>query len=347
MSFIDLRSDTVTQPTEAMRKVMATAKVGDDEYREDPSVIALEQLAAEKLGTEAALFTSSGTQSNLIAILTHCQRGDEYILGNESHIFKREGGGPSVLGGIQPMPLEFCSDGTMKLDEIENAVKQMETHLLRTRLLCLENTETGKPVPIDFQSNAQKLAKKHGFKTHLDGARLFNAAVKMEIPVINISKFYDSIAICLSKGLGAPVGSVLCSTREFIQKARRWRKILGGGMRQAGIIAAAGVYALENNIERLAEDHYNAEILTEGLQQIEEINIGEYSAQTNMVFLSMDHMLSLNIKKDLIQQGIKLNIGGRMRMVTHLNISRKDVLKVIESLKTSIFKNKPAGSLSN
>ncbi|MFW6055107.1 MAG: low-specificity L-threonine aldolase, partial [Thermodesulfobacteriota bacterium] len=258
MKPIDLRSDTVTRPSPEMLAAMNRAEVGDDVYGEDPSVNHLEALAAEKLGTEAALFVSSGTQGNLLGVMTHCTRGDEYIVGQKAHTYRLEGGGAAVLGGIQPQPLDFEPDGTLDLIKVASFIKPDDIHCARTRLLCLENTMGGTPLPLEYLGQAARLAKKHRLNTHLDGARIFNAAVKQEVPVQAISEHFDSVSFCLSKGLGAPVGSVLCGSREQIQKARRWRKVLGGGMRQAGYLAAAGVYALENNVQRLAEDHDNA-----------------------------------------------------------------------------------------
>ena len=281
---IDLRSDTVTKPTEAMRKVMADAEVGDDVWGDDPTVNRLEALAAGMLGTESALYVSSGTQSNLVGIMSHCQRGEEYIVGQVAHTYKYEGGGAAVLGSIQPQPIEVEHNGTLPLEKISAAIKPDDFHYAITRLLCLENTIGGQVLPMDYIREASNLAKTHGLNNHLDGARLFNAVVKLECDVKDISQYFDSVSICLSKGLGAPVGSVLCGSKDFIKSARRWRKMLGGGMRQAGVIAAAGIYALENNIERLAQDHDNALLLGRGLAELDELDVDLDSLHTNMVF---------------------------------------------------------------
>ncbi|MCW5622370.1 MAG: low-specificity L-threonine aldolase, partial [Burkholderiales bacterium] len=258
MKEIDLRSDTVTRPTPGMRAAMAAAEVGDDVYGEDPTVNRLEVLAAGLLGKEAALFVPTGTQSNLLGVMAHCERGDEYLVGQQAHTYKYEGGGAAVLGSIQPQPLEFEPDGSLDLERAAAAIKPDDSHFARTRLLCLENTQGGKVLALDYLERAHAFARAHGLGLHLDGARLFNAAVEQGVPVGEIARWFDTVSVCLSKGLGAPVGSVLCGSAGHIAKARRWRKVLGGGMRQAGVLAAAGIYALENHIERLAEDHANA-----------------------------------------------------------------------------------------
>ncbi|MCG8435344.1 MAG: low-specificity L-threonine aldolase, partial [Gammaproteobacteria bacterium] len=254
MKHIDLRSDTVTLPTQAMRDAMHAADVGDDVYGEDPSVNALEARMAHMAGFESALFLPSGTQSNLVALLSHCRRGDEYIVGQHAHTYRFEGGGAAVFGGIQPQPLDFEADGTLHLDKVAAAIKPDDNHFARTRLLCLENTVNGKILPLSYMQAAAEFARAHNLKLHLDGARIFNAAVALGFNLRDITQHCDSVSICLSKGLGAPVGSVLCGDRAFIEQARRWRKVAGGGMRQAGVLAAACIYALDNNVERLAED---------------------------------------------------------------------------------------------
>lgn len=266
---IDLRSDTVTMPTKPMRAAMAAAEVGDDVYGEDPSINRLQEMAAEAVGKEAGLYVPSGTQGNLTAILSHCERGDEFIIGQEGHSYLNEGGGAAVLGSVQPQPLEYEADGTLDLDRVESLIKPLDPHYVRTRLLCLENTRAGLALPLEYLERAAELTGRRGLGMHLDGARVFNAAVKLGVPVTDITRHADTVSFCLSKGLGAPVGSVLCGPGELIGKAHRWRKVLGGGMRQAGIVAAAGIYALEHHVDRLAEDHDNAALLAEGLATVE------------------------------------------------------------------------------
>ncbi len=330
---IDLRSDTVTKPSAAMRRAMAAAEVGDDVFGEDPTVIRLEELAAEMLGTEAAIYASSGTQGNLLALLSHCERGDEYIVGQQAHTYKYEGGGAAVLGSIQPQPLEFEADGTLNLDQVVGAIKPDDFHFARTRLVCLENTQSGKVLPLDYLKKAAALACRHKLGLHLDGARVFNASVDQNVPVQEISKHFDSISVCLSKGLGAPVGTVLCATRELVNKARRWRKVLGGGMRQAGILAAAGILALENNVERLAADHDNARLLADGLAEINEFRLDPARVQTNMVFCFLDEDRAHRLVGYLEQRGILLLFREGFRLVTHLDVTREDCRTVITTIK--------------
>lgn len=333
MKQIDLRSDTVTRPTPAMRAVMVEAEVGDDVYGEDPTVNRLEELAAEMLGTEAAIFASSGTQSNLLALLTHCGRGDEYIVGQKAHTYIHEGGGAAVFGSIQPQPLDLEPDGTLNLDKVAEAIKPDDFHYARTRLLCLENTQDGRALPMAYLKKAHEFARDHKLKLHLDGARIFNAAVRLQVPVTDISRYFDSVSICLSKGLGAPVGSLLCSTRESIKEARRWRKVLGGGMRQAGIIAAAGIYSLENHIDRLQEDHEKAALLDEGLREINGLEIESSAMQTNMVFVKPGKAHSSGLQEYLKEKGILINVDVRVRLVTHLDIHKDDIPTVIQAFK--------------
>jgi threonine aldolase len=333
MKIIDLRSDTVTKPTPAMRAAMSEAEVGDDVFGEDPTVNRLESLAAEMLGTEAAIFTSSGTQSNLLAVLSHCERGDEYIVGQQAHTYKFEGGGAAVLGSIQPQPLDFNNDGTLDLNEVARAIKPDDFHFARTRLLCLENTQSGKVLPLDYLGRASTLAKQHRLGMHLDGARAFNAAIKLNVSIQAITQHFDSISVCLSKGLGAPVGSMLCSTRGRVEKARRWRKVLGGGMRQAGILAAAGIVALNNHVERLAEDHENARLLAEGLAEIDELSVDPTHVQTNMVFISLDKTRAKTLQNSLNQRGIIIGGGETIRLVTHLDVTADDIRTVIMAAK--------------
>ncbi len=333
MNIIDLRSDTVTTPSAAMRAVMAEAEVGDDVYGEDPTVNRLESLAAGMLGTQAAVFAASGTQSNLMALLSHCERGDEYIVGQHAHTYKYEGGGAAVLGSIQPQPLDLEPDGTLNLERVARAIKPDDPHFARTRLLCLENTQAGKILPLEYLERAAKLARDRGLALHLDGARAFNAAVKLKVPITAIAEHFDSVSICLSKGLGAPVGSVLCGSAEVVKRARRWRKVLGGGMRQAGIVAAAGIFALERNVERLEEDHHNARSLADGLADVEKLKIDPRSVQTNMAFLSVDRTIMPRLLRHLEDNGIRMSEGEPIRLVTHLDVSSDDVDHVVRTVK--------------
>lgn len=330
MKIIDLRSDTVTRPSAAMRQAMAGAEVGDDVYGDDPTVNELQDYAAELLGFESALFTSSGTQANFVAIMAHCQRGDEYIVGQQAHTYRYEGGGAAVLGSIQPQPLEFAPDGTLDLEMVAAHIKPDDFHFARTRLLCLENTQNGRALPLDYFGKARTFCDRHQLGLHLDGARLFNAVVAQEVAVKEISHHFDSVSVCLSKGLGAPIGSVLCGSKELIDTARRWRKVAGGGMRQAGILAAAGLYALKNNVARLADDHENARILNKELSKIEQIEVQQDPAQTNMVFLTLRQEDVTPLDETLKANGILASLGAKTRLVTHLDISKEDVEKVVE-----------------
>ena len=282
---VDLRSDTVTQPTAAMRDAIAAAPLGDDVFGDDPSVNALQEKIASMLGFEAALFVPTGTQSNLCGVLAHCARGDEYIVGQMQHCYRWEGGGAAVFGSVQPQPVAHAADGTLPLAEIEAAVKPDDPHFARTRLLALENTLGGKVIPLEYIERATALARGKGLATHLDGARLFNAAVGSATPAREIARHFDSVSVCFSKGLGAPVGSALCGSRELIAKARRIRKMAGGAMRQAGMLAAAASYALDHHVERLAEDHALARRLAEGLSGIEGLQVE--APQTNIVFVDV------------------------------------------------------------
>jgi threonine aldolase len=336
MKIIDLRSDTVTRPCEKMRSIMANAEVGDDVYGDDPTVNKLERIAAEMLNTEAAIFASSGTQTNLLALLSHCQRGDEYIVGSTAHTYMFEAGGAAVLGSIQPQPIEFNNDYTLLLEKVKSVIKPDDFHFARTKLLCLENTNFGHTLPLDYLKSAKEFVKENNLKLHLDGARIFNAAVDCGVHVSEISRNFDSISICLSKGLGAPVGSLLCGTKELINEARRWRKMLGGGMRQAGIIAAAGIYALENNVERLVEDHENAEFLARELADIEDIKIKYNAARTNMVFVDLKDNHQIELKDFLKKEGIYISAYEleSLRLVTHLDITRDDCMKIVSAVKS-------------
>ena len=321
---IDLRSDTVTQPTEAMRTAMARAEVGDDVYGEDPTVNRLEQFVADLLGAEDGLFVATGTQSNLCALLSHCGRGDEYIAGEEAHTYRFEAGGAAVLGGIQPQPLPFEVDGTLALDAVIAAIKPDDYHFARTRLLCLENTQSGKPLSVDYVASAADLCRRHGLNLHLDGARLFNAAIAEGVSVGDYGSLVDSVSVCLSKGLGAPVGSVLVGSKEFILSARRWRKMLGGGMRQAGVLAAAGLYALEHHVDRLAEDHAHATRLAEGL--LEKVG-GRIEQATNMVFIDAPQLN--DVRARLSTKGV-LTSGSRW--VVHLDVTGGDIEFVLNAI---------------
>lgn len=329
MNQIDLRSDTVTLPTERMRAAMAEATVGDDVYGEDPTVNRLEAMAAERTGQESALFVPSGTQSNLLALLSHCERGDEYIVGQMAHTYRYEGGGAAVLGSIQPQPLDFGADGTLDLEAVARLVKPDNIHFARTRLLCLENTQAGRVLPLDYLDAARAFVDARGLGLHLDGARVFNAAVKLGVPVDRITRRFDSVSFCLSKGLGAPVGSVLCGTAALIQRARRWRKVVGGGMRQAGIIAAAGIVALEEHVDRLTEDHANARALAEALAQVEGLAVDPAAVQTNMLYVSLPRGDASSFAAHMRRHGILVSADNPIRMVTHLNFRGDDIPAVV------------------
>jgi threonine aldolase len=330
---IDFRSDTVTKPSIQMRKLMAEAAVGDDVYGEDPTVLELEEKGAALTGQEEALFVSSGTQSNLIALFSHLRRGDEYIAGQTAHTYKYEAGGGAVLASVQPQPLEFEKDGTLDLNKVEKKIKVDDVHFARTRLLCLENTNMGRVLPLEYLDKALDFAAAKSLATHLDGARVFNAAVKLKLDISRITSGFNSVSICLSKGLGAPVGSLLCGNSSFIAKARKWRKILGGGMRQVGIIAAAGIYALEHNIERLEEDHEKAIMLARGLSTIDEIQVDGNLVQTNMVFVKIKPQQLSPLVSQAKDNGIILREDENMRMVTHLEQKIGDIEKTIHFFK--------------
>ena len=330
---IDLRSDTVTRPSQAMRELMAAAPVGDDVWGDDPTVQELEAKAADLIGTESAIYASSGTQTNLLALMAHCQRGDEYLVGQNAHTYKYEGGGAAILGSIQPQPITNEVDGSIALENILAAIKPDDFHFAKSRLLCLENTTAGKVLPMDYIKAATSLASEHGLKNHLDGARIFNASVKLGIQAKEIAQYFDSISICLSKGLGAPIGSLLCGSKELITEARRWRKTLGGGMRQAGIIAAAGIYVLENNIQRLQEDHDNAALLGEELAKIPQLEVDHEYLHTNMVFLKTSEGDFFALSKFLEERDILIDARYTARLVCHLDISREDVLTTIAAIK--------------
>ena len=326
---IDLRSDTVTQPTKAMRQAMADAAVGDDVYGDDPSINQLEQEAATLSGKEAALFLPTGTQANLVALLTHCQRGEEYIVGQKAHNYMYEAGGAAVLGSIQPQPIDAAADGTLPLEVVASVIKPDDIHFARTRLLCLENTHNGKVLPLDYLQKAWEFTRQKNLALHVDGARIFNAAVALNVPLTTLTQYCDTLTICLSKGLGAPVGSLLCGSAEYIKQARRWRKMVGGGMRQAGILAQGAIYALHHNVERLREDHDNAQWLAEQLAALG-IDIQAPGAQTNMLFLRLPANEASQLGPWMKQRGVLLSAGPVTRIVTHLNVSREDLQKLVD-----------------
>ena len=323
MNVVDLRSDTVTRPTAAMRAAMASADVGDDVFGDDPTVNALQQRIAALLGKEAALFVPSGTMSNLCALMSHCQRGDEALVGQLAHTFRYEAGGAAVLGSVQPQPLPQQDDGTLALADIAAAIKPDDAHFARTRLLCLENTWNGKVLPQRYIEEATALARHHGLATHLDGARLFNAVVASGTPVLEITRHFDSVSVCFSKGLGAPVGSALCGSMAFIARAHRVRKMLGGGMRQAGLLAAAALYALNHHVNRLADDHALATRLAAGLGRIEGITVGV--PQTNIVFASLTERRTADLLAHLKQRGVLATGLIGLRFVTHLDVDAAGV----------------------
>lgn len=331
---IDLRSDTVTRPTAAMLQAMAMAPVGDDVMGADPSVQRLQETVAERVGKEAGLFFPSGTQSNLAALMAHCGRGDEYLVGQLAHTYKYEGGGAAVLGSIQPQPIEHAADGSLPLDKLAAAVKPKgDSHFARTRLLALENTFQGKVIPAAYIEQAAAFARDQGLGLHLDGARVFNAAVASGRTAHDLCAPFDSVSICFSKGLGAPVGSVLVGTKAFIEEARRWRKVLGGGMRQSGFLAAACLHALDHHVDRLAQDHENAARLAEGLRALDEVKV--LAQDTNMVFAEFAPPQVESLSAALEEQGIMMRAvyNGPTRLVTHLDVSGKDIQRVIDVLK--------------
>mgnify|MGYP001552524727 CR=1 FL=1 len=332
MEWIDLRSDTVTRPSGEMLEAMMNAPTGDDVYGEDPTVNRLETLAASILGTEAALFCSSGTQSNLLALLSHCARGDEYIAGQSAHTYRYEAGGAAVLGSIQPQPMDFEPDGTLDLEKAAGLIKPQDYHFARTRLFCLENTQAGKVLPPDYLARTRKFAGRYNLGLHLDGARVFNAAVKLNLDVREITKHVDTVSCCLSKGLGAPVGSVLCGPENLIREARKWRKMVGGGMRQAGILAAAGEFALTRNVDRLALDHENAARLAKGLSGIPGIRVPIQWVQTNILFAQFDADME-KLMAHMKDRGILIDSGCPLRLVTHLDIDQTGVDRAVEGFR--------------
>lgn len=316
---IDLRSDTVTRPSQAMLSAMMAAETGDDVYGDDPTVNALEARAAQLTGKEAALFLPTGTQANLIALLCHCQRGEEYIVGQLAHNYKYEAGGAAVLGSIQPQPILAAADGTLPLDVVAQFIKPDDFHFAMTKLLSLENTHNGKVLPIAYLKDAWEFTRQHKLALHIDGARIFNASVALGVELEALTRYCDTLTICLSKGLGTPVGSLLCGSAEYIQRARRWRKMTGGAMRQSGILAAAGLYALEHNVARLQDDHDNAAWLAE---QLKAIGVDVSRQDTNMLFVRLPDAQIEPLKAWMKQQNILISTGAVTRLVTHLDIDR-------------------------
>lgn len=349
MKPVDLRSDTVTQPTPAMREAMMTAPLGDDVFGDDPTVNALQEQLAALTGKQAALFMASGTQSNLCGIMAHCGRGDEYIVGQNAHTYRYEGGGAAVLGSIQPQPLVQDAQGRMQLADIAAAIKPDDPHFARTRLLCLENTWNGHPMPQDYLQQATDLARQHNLATHLDGARVFNAAVSDAGPGGDVSAAlrrivdrFDSVSVCFSKGLGAPVGSALCGPRELIDRARRWRKMVGGGLRQSGLLAAAAHHALDHRVQRLADDHALAQRLAQGLQGIEGLRVR--SAQTNIVFVDVDGGRGPDLLAHLARDGVLATGLIGLRFVTHLDVDAEGIDRAIASVRRFFDAAVPAPS---
>ncbi len=331
--WVDLRSDTVTQPTSAMRAAMVAAEVGDDVYGEDPTVNALQERMAADLGFESALFVPSGTQSNLLALLAHCERGDEYLVGADAHTYKFEGGGAAVLGSIQPQPIAHGADGTLPLESLAAAIKPIDPHFARTRLLALENTWHGRVLPRSYLHAAHDFARERGLALHLDGARLYNAAVAEDVAPREIARYFDTVSICLSKGLGAPVGSLLVGSAVLIDKARRWRKVAGGGWRQAGMLAAAGLYALDHHVARLADDHARAATLAGELGRIDGIRLlGHY---TNMVFISLPSERLRDLHSHMQAHHVRISIGSlpTLRLVTHLHIDDAGISQVVDAFR--------------
>ncbi len=339
MKTIDLRSDTVTLPTDEMRQAICLAELGDDVFGDDPTVNRLEQMAAERVGKEAAMLVPSGTMGNLAAILAQCGRGDEIILGDSCHTFIYEAGGVAALGGIHPRPLPNQPDGTLRLEDIEAAIRPDNAHFPRTRLVCLENTHnrcSGAALTAEYTARVAALARRHGLAVHLDGARIFNAAVALGVDVRELTRPADSLSFCLSKGLAAPVGSVVCGTRDFVAEARRARKVLGGGMRQAGIIAAAGIVALDKMIDRLREDHDNARRLAQGIARIDGLSIDLKRVQTDIVFfdIAREGLMAEELVKRAAASGVRiLSVAPqRLRAVTHYGITADDIDQAISVL---------------
>lgn len=331
---IDIRSDTVTQPTAAMRQAMHDAPVGDDVYGDDPTVNRFQDQCAELLGHEAALFMPTGTQSNLVALLTHCQRGDEYIVGADAHTYKYEGGGAAALGGIQPQTIAFADNGELPLAEVANVIKEDNIHFAQTRLLCLENTQHGRVQSLEYMNSARKFADEHGLLLHLDGARMANAAVALNASLSDVARSFHTVSLCLSKGLGAPVGSVLLGDKAFIEQALRWRKVTGGGMRQAGVLAAAGILAITDGFDRLHEDHDHAQQLAQLLADVPGVTVRPDWTQTNMVWLDYDGDHGHALPEYAKSRGIMMSLGRNSgRLVMHRNIVSNDIKTVAGVIK--------------
>jgi len=332
---IDLRSDTVTRPTLAMRQAMFDAEVGDDVFADDPTVLALQKRIAGDLGFEAALFMPSGTQSNLCALMAHCGRGDEYLVGQMAHTYRWEGGGAAVLGSIQPQPLAQGDDGRIEWADIQAAIKPDDAHFARTRLLCLENTWGGQVLDAAYVADVTGRAHARGLATHLDGARLFNAAVASGRPAHELVRGFDSVSVCFSKGLGAPMGSALCGSRSFIERAHRWRKMAGGGLRQAGVVAAAALYALDHHVQRLAIDHDHAARLAQGLGGLPGVSV--QPPQTNIVFIDLSPEVLArhpqSVSAALAARGVLCLGSARLRLVTHLDIQAHQVDQAVQALR--------------
>ena len=332
MDWLDLRSDTVTTPTANMRKAMAAARVGDDVWGDDPTVQELQAKAVDLLAKPAALFMPSGTAANLTALLSHLQRGEEYICGQDYHCYKYEGGGAAVLGGIQPQPVAVEADGSLDLEEVKRRIKPDDFHFAPTRLLALENTHYGRVLSLEYLDSAASLARAHGLALHLDGARLFNAATALKVPAARVAQAFDSVSFCLSKALAAPVGSLLCGSEQLIARALRWRKMLGGGMRQVGVIAAAGIVALDEQVEQLALDHANAAALGAGLAGIAELEVDLERLQSNMVWLQPPATAEDKLYRHLLERGVKVEnypAGNWWRLVLHKDIDESGVQRVI------------------
>ncbi len=343
MKTIDLRSDTVTLPAQSMMDAIASAQLGDDVFHEDPTTNELESLAADTMGKEAALLVPSGTMANLVAVLSHCERGSEVILGDQAHTFMYEAGGISAFGGIHSRQLPNQQDGTLKLEDVESAIRQDNVHFPPTRLICLENTHNrcfGMPLTVGYTKSVAQLAGDNGIAVHVDGARIFNAAAALKINVKELTGSVDSVSFCLSKGLSAPVGSLVCGSAEFVAQARRNRKALGGGMRQAGIIAAAGIVALETMVDRLQEDHTNARLLAEGIADLPDVILDPETIKTNIIYFDLDDsaMESADFLTVLAAKGIQFFDTGprRFRMVTHYGITAEDILYTINSFKETL-----------
>ncbi len=328
-TFIDVRSDTVTQPDRKMREAMMQAAVGDDVYGDDPTVHELQALAADLFGHEAALYMPSGTQSNLVALLTHCQRGEEYIVGGEAHTYKYEGGGAAVLGGIQPQTVPFGENGELPLEEVAALIKPDDFHFARTKLLCLENTQHGRVQQLSYMRAAQSFTREHNLQLHLDGARIANALVSSGDSAQSVGACFDTISVCLSKGLGAPMGSVLLGSEEFIGEARRWRKVTGGGLRQAGVVAATGLIALTDGWARLHEDHERAQWLASNLADVDGLRVRDGWTQTNMVWLDFDSDHQHTLPAYARERGVLMSVGRNAgRIVLHKDIDLAGIEKV-------------------